>query len=359
LFLPYTIYSVGEKLYCTKNCTANNSIKDGNEILSINGITSKEIISTMLNRQLRDGYNETYPRWIMNTYFRGYYSFIYGHPSQFTIAYKEKDVEKIFTTNALLLDSIRYYRKEKYPVTSANDISSKGISLVIRKEIATATITIKSFDNSTYKKEYKQSYTKEIRNYFKTIRQNNIHHLVIDIRGNQGGNPVYIRQLLTRLFNHRFVMAIQAGKVKNPGASEWTDRNKKKHFPRYAIGKFSPKKKAFTGKLYVLINGGTYSAAGQFSSVIEKYSRGIFIGEEAGGNKAIIGGFFFPRKTSLPHTGIEISPARLYTFYREPNTNNGHGVYPTYTIVPSIQDIGEGRDPVMELALNLISISKK
>ncbi|MCY7309418.1 MAG: hypothetical protein LH619_01450, partial [Chitinophagaceae bacterium] len=266
--------------------------------------------------------------------------------------------EKTYIAIAMPLDSIRYYRKEKYPPTNSNDTLSKGVSLIIHNEIAAATITIKSFDNATFKKEYKQSYPKEIRNYLKLIRQNNTQHLIIDIRGNQGGNPVYIRQLLTRLFTHRFTIAMQAGKVKNPQAAEWAERNKRKHFPRYAIGKFNPKKKAFTGKLYILINGGTYSAAGQFSSVIEKYNRGVIIGEEAGGNKAIIGGFLFSRKNSLPHTGIEISPARLYTFYRKSGTNNGHGVYPTHTIVPTINDIIKGKDAVMKFTFNLIAASK-
>jgi Peptidase family S41 len=353
-FLPYTLYSIGEKLYCVQNCTANTSIKDGTEIVSINGIASKRLIDELLNRQLRDGYNETYPRWIINTYFRGYYSFIYGHPAQYAIVYKEDNYEKTYTAKSLPLDSIRYYRQKKYPAANVSDNVNKGISLIINKEIATATITIPSFDNNTFKKEYKQSYGKEIRSYFKIIRKNNIQHLIIDIRGNQGGNPMYVRKLLTRLFIQRFTMALQAGKVKNPQAAEWSERNKKKYFPQYAIGSFHPNKNAFAGKLYVLIDGGTYSAAGQFSSVIEKYNRGVFIGEETGGNKAIIGGFFFPRKNILPHTGIEFSPARLYTFYREPGINDGHGVKPSNSIVPTLNDILEGKDPVKEFIFKLI-----
>jgi hypothetical protein len=353
-FLPYDLYSIGEKLFFTRNCSADKLIKDGTEITSINGISSKQIIDELLTRQLRDGYNETYPRWIINTYFRGYYSFVYGHPSQFAIVYEENNIEKTLLTNAVPLDSIRYYRKKNYPASITTATLNKEVSLVIDKEITAATITIKSFDNTTFKKEYHQSYEKAIRKYFNSIRENNIEHLIIDIRGNQGGNPVYIRKLLTRLLSHRFTMAMQAGKVKNPQTAEWKERNKKKHFPWYAIGSFNAKRNSFSGKLYVLTDGGTYSAAGQFSSVIEKYNRGIFIGEETGGNKAIIGGFFFPRKNMLPHTQIEVSPARLYTFYREPGTNDGHGVFPSHNIVPTINDIITGKDRVKEFVFNLI-----
>ncbi|MEO7983158.1 MAG: S41 family peptidase [Bacteroidota bacterium] len=357
-FLPYTLYSIGDKLYCAQNSTAEIAIKNGTEITSINGIPAKQLIEELLNRQLRDGYNETYPRWIINNYFRGYYSFIYGHPELFTITYKENNYEKKYTGKALTLDSIRYYR-QKYPFANGSYNVNKGISLIINKEATTAVVTIRSFDNGTFKKEYKQSYAKEIRSYFKTIRRNNIQHLIIDIRGNQGGNPVYVRKLLARLFMARFTVALQAGKVKKPQAAAWTERNKKKYFPRYAIGSFHPNKNAFTGKLYVLIDGGTYSAAGQFASVIDKYHRAVFIGEETGGNKAIIGGFFFPRKNILPHTRIEISPARLYTFYRQPASNNGHGVYPDHIVAPTITDIIERRDPAMEFSWRLINAPAK
>lgn len=358
-FLPYDLFSIGEKLFSTRNCSPDNFIKDGTEIFSINGIASKEIIETLLSRQLRDGYNETYPRWLINTYFRGYFSFIYGHPSQFSIVYKEINFEKKNLTNAMPLDSIRYYRKKNYPASITTDGPSKGVSLMIHNEIAAATVTIKSFANAAFKKKYRQSYGKEIRKYFKIIRENNIQHLIIDIRGNQGGNPVYVRKLLTRLLSHRFTMAMQAGKVKNPQAAEWTKRNKKKYFPWYAIGSFHPKRNPFAGKLYVLIDGGAYSAAGQLSSVIEKYNRGIFIGEETGGNKAIIGGYFISQKKVLPHTRIEISPARLYTFYREPGTNDGHGIFPSHTIVPTIVDIIEEKDQVKEFVHNLIKSTLK
>jgi Peptidase family S41 len=353
-FLPYALWSNGDKLFCIQNCAADSTITEKTEITSINGIGSKEIIQTLLNLQLRDGYNETLPGWITNQFFRGYYSFIFGQPDEFAIGFKENGTEKMHRIKAMHLDSIRLYRNKKYPFADSIAKVDKGVSLSLNKGLSAATLTIKTFDNVTFKKVFKQKYPKSIRRYFRTIREHHIEHLIIDIRGNRGGNPVYVRQLLSRLLTHRFSMALEARVVRNQEASTWAERNRKKYFPWYGIGNLRSKKNAFTGKLYILIDGGSYSASGQFASVIEKYNRGIFIGEEAGGNKTIIGGFFLPKKNILPNTRIEISPARLLTIYRDIKTNTGHGVMPVHHIIPSIDDLVENRDPAKEFVFKLI-----
>ena len=68
--------------------TDDTSIAEGAEIISINNIDSKEIIRQLTERQVRDGNNLTYPAWIVSSYFRDYYSYIFGHAETNEIDYK-------------------------------------------------------------------------------------------------------------------------------------------------------------------------------------------------------------------------------------------------------------------------------
>ncbi len=44
-----------------------------------------------------------------------------------------------------------------------------------------------------------------------------------------------------------------------------------------------PKRNSFSGKVYVLINGGSFSVTSEFASVAHYLKRAVFIGEETGG----------------------------------------------------------------------------
>ena len=108
-FLPYKLIVYENKLYVDRVLTYENSVLRGSEIISINNISSKEIISELKKRLVRDGNNQTYPSWILSNYFRNYYSFSYGHPTDFKIEYLQRDATGTVMIKALSKDSISYY----------------------------------------------------------------------------------------------------------------------------------------------------------------------------------------------------------------------------------------------------------
>ena len=119
------------------------------------------------------------------------------------------------------------------------------------------------------------------------------------------------------------------------------------------IGKVTPAQQIFRGNVYVLMNGYSASATGEFIGHLKNIDRAIFIGEEAGGNPVIFtGGQSLP--VDLPHTHITgIIPLSL----NEMNVklkNTGHGVTPDYEVKPSITDILQERDVQMEFVIKLI-----
>ena len=87
-------------------------------------------------------------------------------------------------------------------------------------------------------------------------------------------------------------------------------------------------------------------------SCLERHQRATFIGEEAGGNRTVISGS--PKKFTLPNTRLDCYISTR-TWQLADGTNDGHGVMPTIPISPTIDDLVQGRDPVMEAALEFIS----
>ena len=334
-FFPFYIIILNRKLYVNMNCSPDTLIKEGAEIESINGISTQDVLEQLLKRQIRDGENQTYPTWILTNYFKDYYSFSFGHPRIYSIAYRNANAGlQTITINALSRDSIQVYRRAKYSGRMPATGEKQGITLDINGQAGTAILAIKSFDKSLLKSEYKQEFKSTLQAMFSRIRDNRIQHLILDIRNNQGGDFETGRFLLSWL-------------IREP--TEYL-----KNSAEYRM--LAAFKNNYTGNLYVLINGGTFSNSGIVSSYLELAGRAVFIGEEAAGNKIVISGD--PGDGILPNTKITVQLSSKKYIIRDA-VNEGHGVIPAYYITPSVEDIINGKDPAKEFALDLISKDKK
>ncbi|PSL31726.1 S41 family peptidase [Chitinophaga ginsengisoli] len=325
-FLPFTLTYLNGKLHIVENNSADSSIEKGEEIVRINGEGIDTIMSQLLKRQIRDGYNQTYPIWILNHYFAAYYSFAYGLPAQFFLELRNQkgELQKKQIT-ALTKDSIKFIHQSRYPVTT-----DRGITLEKIKDGTTAILTIKSFDPDLLQSRYKQDYTALIDSVFTVLKRDQTTNLILDLRDNQGGDFEPGRYLLSYLLLNpaRYLLNGEESRV------------------------IQPKTNHFTGKLFVLINGGSFSNTAIVSACLERDKRAVFIGEETGGNKHIISGD--PTEISLPNTHIRgfISTT---TFQITNGNNDGHGIIPAYPILPAIGDVLMGKDVLMARALELIA----
>ena len=65
-----------------------------------------------------------------------------------------------------------------------------------------------------------------------------------------------------------------------------------------------------------------------------------------------------PIDMTLPNTGILCEVSTVRYIIRNSN-NDGHGITPGFYHVDTIEDVVSNKDPVMELALKLISEANK
>ena len=330
-FFPFYIAILNNRLYVNMNCSADTSIKDGSEILNINGIDTRDILKYLLKRQIRDGNSQTYPIWILTNYFKEYFSFSYGHPDTFSISCKTGKADCYAKTiSALPKDSISFYRKLKYAKRNSVLSENQGISLQTNKQLSIATLTIKSFDPDILKSLYEQDFDSTINQMFSQIYTDHIQNLILDLRNNQGGDFKTGKLLLSYLLRQTI-----------------------KYLPYCSESEtLTPKQNSYKGKLFVLTNGGSFSSTAILCSYLETTKRATFIGDETAGNKITISGNVID--TILPNTKIamEVSTTK---YVIKKGHNLGRGVIPNYYTVLTIEDIITDKDIAKELALSLIS----
>lgn len=111
----------------------------------------------------------------------------------------------------------------------------------------------------------------------------------------------------------------------------------------------------FTGKLYVLTNGFSFSATGEVVGMLKSYRKdAIFIGEETGGNPTQnTSGVMI--MMSLPNSKIRVTQS-LICFETNVNfENDGHGAKPDYPIKNTIEQELKGENSVMQWTLDYIN----
>lgn len=353
LFFPFHVSYLDKKLWIDMNLSGDSTLKVGTEILSINDVDVDTIMQELLKRMPRDGYNETYPLWILNQWFREYYSYTFNHPETFTLVIKtDNNVSTTKVVHALSKDSILHTRKKLYPDRLMVNENKKAITYNTIDSIQTGVLKIYTFSSKT-KKEYHQSFKKTIKDVFKNISQHKTENLVIDLRNNQGGATEYGAYILSHIIPQPFYYVKEYDAVKKLHANTTEDRLKKLHMLR--TKKVKPNANHFSGKVFLLINGGSFSNSGIMSSVLASNKRAIIIGEETGGNKAVLTSVFgIKSNTILPNTKIVCDKPDYRTIITDMTLNDGHGVLPDYTVIPSIDDIISNKDIVMEKVLELI-----
>lgn len=324
-YLPFEPVIVGGHLYIQRNGTMDDRLSAGAEVLAINSVPVAAIMDTLMWRQVRDGNNRTFPEWILDNWFKEYYRLSFGEPSSFAVDVAGADGPLRVTVPALPKDSIRANIRRNHP--GAHDEEKPLLSIAPGGHHAV--MTIASFERPQDRSERERIGKEGLRNAFARLRELGIERLILDLRGNQGGEPALAKLLLAHLLNAPFHLV-----WKGP-----------------ASGRCRPAAHPYTGKLIVLMDGGSFSATGMVLSCLERHGRAIFIGEEAGGNRTVLSGS--PKHFRLPNTGLDCYiSTRFWQLVDRPN--DGHGVMPTIAASPTIENVIHGRDPVMEAALKAL-----
>lgn len=352
--IPLWVHWDGKSMYSIMDYSEERIIPDGSKILTINEDSVEDIVANILTALQHDGDNKTYPTWVLNNFFSAYYYFYYGEFDEFRIGYTDLDGNNnAVAIKALCKKDISSYRKKRYPEHSALYQTEKKSGITLEQiDNSSAVLTIKSFDHGILLKEYHQRFRASIRRQMKKIRKNGTETLIVDLRGNQGGRLSNGHFLLKRLMPHRYVMVQCFTKVNKKCSHIANARNKPTYGPILGVKK--PNKKRFNGKVYFLVDGGSFSCSGIVTHVIKTYNRGMIVGEETGGSAYSLVGS--PnKKITLPNTGINVSIPRLQFILQDLKETEKSGTQPDVMVPVTPHDLLNDYDAVMEYVMQEIA----
>ena len=204
-YFPFKVHWEDGRMFVTRNYTSASQPSSGTEIQLINGINATFLYNLLMRRQIRDGYNTTYPAWILENYFAEYYSYHIGNPFEFILSCRKPDnTYADYTVQALPKDSIAYYKQMKYGELQEDALFNTGITLTLDTSLHTGVLTIKDFHNDKLRSVYNQKFKEVIPDLFRQINEKQIEHLILDLRNNQGGDIENGAMLLSYLLNDLF-----------------------------------------------------------------------------------------------------------------------------------------------------------
>jgi C-terminal processing protease CtpA/Prc len=366
---PFNLRFVDKKAYLFRNYSEKRDVEMGSELVTINGNPISDVIKKILALLSSDAHIETskFRQMESTAYFGRLYNLLYGTTPSYALEIKppgDNRTKEIVVNGIKAKDTNSIFQK-RYPEAAKDE---PPIELEYRDEIAILTIrTFEAFAFGQAKIPYKD-FMKET---FEALQDKKIENLIIDLRNNGGGSDEYGKILFAYLTDKPFqyYAALETKKneydffqytnipSKRRKLSErrfqknergWYDQLR---HPNLATQK--PLQPIYQGQTYILINGRSFSATGESTSVIHYHKKAIFVGEECGagyyGNTSGI----MPMVT-LPHTKIRIRiPLVRYTMAVSGYPKD-RGIVPEHQVSPTIEDLLQDRDSVMEFTVDLI-----
>lgn len=372
ILLPFKLKLIKGKVYLFRNYSDDENFVLGGEVVSINEQSISKIIDRMLEVLPSDGHIQTskYRKLESTTLFGTLYNLLFGKTTSFSIAYRNPDDNSLKTIklNGLTNQELNSIFEKRYPDAAKN---LPPIELEYRNDIAI--LTVRTFGGMSYRRP-KISFPEFLKQSFQEFEEKKIQRLIIDLRNNGGGSDLYGKLLAAYLIDKPF-QYYKALEVKKNEFQFFAHTNippKRRKLPGKGysknergwydslghpnLGMQKPLKPTFKGKVYILINGGSFSATGECTSVIHFHKKAKFVGEECGAGYYGNTSGFVPTLI-LPNTKIRVRvPLVRYTMAVSGYALD-RGIIPDYPVFPTIKDVLSGKDTELDFVIKLIKKS--
>jgi hypothetical protein len=391
-FFPYAVkYIEGKMIF--------NSITDqipvGSRITSINSISDTELMHSFYKYLTADGFTVSQKLSAsVNGSYGLRYLLEYGLKDSFAITFQspgstlkktvtvpgvslEQRQKNLLLRHSARVDSVIDYRVQpKYSFRMVN--STTGL----------LNFRIFSMANDSDDPAF-AVYVRFIDSVFNELNKNGVYNLIMDIRSNPGGSDPTFEQPMMYLtdksfkentlayiifdalpYEQYFWGTSTAARISEQELAEGK-KMLKDYFPSLQNGRnvqnekynpvYQPKSPGFNGRLYLLIDENTASAASHLASLVKAYGRNTtIVGVET------VGGYYFHNGHmsliyELPNSKIKTKFSIVYVVQDavvKADQPEGRGTMPDYEVWPTFDDFMKNRDTQMEFVLKLINEHK-
>lgn len=363
-FVPYYMITLNNKVYVgtTINPKKDTLLKSGTEILKINSVPVDSILNYSMHFISGDGFNTTGKQLYLRAGLNYSYPSLFGRPDSFLVETKYKEAVQSHWIKAVNLKDLPYPSLQPKSDSAFKKHKRANMSSgYLTNDKSIAVLKIKSFKSINYNRVY--------RRFFRKLKNEQTKNLVIDLRFNGGGNLMNSYRLLSYLIDNPETVTLKTH-VKSYPDKKYTKGNLRFKLTRWVLGvegkkrvsgdtiyyshTIKPSKKYhYDNLVYVLTNGGTFSASCIVSAYLKAGKKTIFIGSETAGAQEGCNAGVTPYYT-LPVTKIKVRVPAFRIIHDINPAITGKGIQPDYEINYSLVDVLGRRDLELKKVKELI-----
>ena len=370
--LPFSFKIIEQNIIVDQSTLSG--LKQGDIIENIDGIPTDQLLNTLIKFVKGDGQKNV--KRLKDLEVTGIYKFEYFdillplvYPIHNSVKLKVRSNGHSKSITVAMTSFSK--RKKDLMALSPQQIQSNWAFEMVDKQ--TAILNMNTF--VTWKMEMK--WKKYLDSVFSVLETKNIPNLIIDVRGNEGGNSDVTNYLINKLQTKDcqsdvIIPHLKYKKVSpnlKPLLSTWNkgfynnalwtkklnDQYRTIRFKSQKSKTLKRNKKAYKGRTFLLVDAANSSATYILASFLKTHQLATLIGSETGGTKKGItaGQIFFLK---LPHSKIEIDIPLIG--YYPISTQLDQGVEPDVLVKISLNNHQKDMDSSLEKVKQIIQQSK-
>jgi Peptidase family S41 len=365
---PFIIRKFGNDFFLHYNASADTTILRNAKITALNNEPILSLYQKLQNLYGTDNGNPTSKAYYAERAFGQYFQKYHPAAHKVTITYKNPTKDSSETKSIAFVDEKAFMTniKKRYK----NAVRSNFEFSVLDSVEKIAKLDITSFQQKANKFDiFHVKFKKSLKKKFTEIEKQNIRHLIVDFRANGGGFVPNVARITKYVSDEPF--KLMDSLVFKPAsfnklfpfyslfpplyAHIVSKKNKAGHYIFPQKKQYRPiKKHHYDGQLYVLMDGGSYSATTFTLGLWRDMNLGTFIGTRPGG--ANWGSFAGQWKTiTLPNSGVKVKiPLMKITHHQSHQTTKAFFIEPDFYVEPLFEDFEKREDTSLKFTLNLI-----
>jgi len=326
---PLRVRLIEDRLVVAGGYGGPPEVPAGSVILEINGLAADQVFGALRAITSADALNPYFIDTQVEKRFSMFYASVFGFPEKYTVTYTSPGGKTRMTAELRPAD-LASVRKAVFA-----NFDHPPLTIEFRDDIRTAVMTVKTFsyyDRVAYFREFMAA-------SFREIKAKGVENLVLDLRGNDGGDPFCAVILYSYL-------------EKDPA-------------PYFAepYGKYAPLAEPvplpeyhFTGNLYTLLDGRCGSTNGHFCALLEYHGIGKFVGTPSGSTYVCNAGK--NSEVRLDKTSLILTLGRSSFAAAVEGMDKSKPIFPDHPVRETYRDFLDGRDVFLETVLRLIEKDK-